>query len=135
MATLVVNGGLDIITNRMKALGTEPLNIGWGTGTQTTTLATDTGLGPTTVERDVDLAGTTGSRTAGTSSRVTVDTTNDGYRVIGTRTATGAGTVTCAGLFDNVTIGSGNLFMKGDFVGIGLANGDAIQFTFTVDFD
>jgi hypothetical protein len=134
MATLVVAAGRDIITNRIKGAGTEPLNIGWGTGTQTTTLDTDTGLGPTTVERDVDLSATTGSRTAGTSSRVTTTTTNDTYQVVGTRIATGAGTVTCAGLFDNVTIGSGNLFLKGDFVGIGLAINDAIQFTAKAKF-
>jgi len=135
MATVVVNAGLAIITNRLKGAGTEPLQIGWGTGAQTTALITDTTLGPTTVERDVDLAGTTGTRTAGTSTQQTTDVTNDTYQVVGTRTATGAGTVTCAGLFDNATIGSGNLFMKGDFVGIGLAIGDAIQFTFKVDFD
>lgn len=129
MATFVVDGGLDITTNRLKGLGTEPLNIGWGTGAQTTTTRADTGLGPTTVERDVDLLGTTGSRTAGTSTRQTTNTANDTYQVVGTRTATAAGTVTCAGLFDNVTIGSGNLYLKGDFVGIGLANGDSIQFT------
>jgi hypothetical protein len=85
MATLVVNAGLAIVTNRIKGAGTEPLNIGWGTGTQTTTLATDTTLGPTTVERDVDLTGTTGTRTAGTSTQQTTDTSNDTYQVIGTR--------------------------------------------------
>jgi hypothetical protein len=135
MATFVVDGGLDITTNRLKGAGTEPLNIGWGTGTQTTTTRADTGLGPTTVEKDVDLATNTGSRTAGTSTRVTTNTTNDTYQVVGTRTATGAGTVTCAGLFDNVTIASGNLYLKGDFVGIGLAIGDAIQFTIKAVYD
>jgi hypothetical protein len=129
MAVFVVNGGLDILTNRIKGAGTEPLNLGWATGTQTTTLKTDTGLGPTTVEKDVDLTTNTGSRTAGTSTRVTTTVTNDTYQVVATRTATGAGTVTAAGLFDNVTIASGNLFLKGDFVGIGLASGDSIQFT------
>lgn len=135
MATFVVDAGLDITTNRIKGSGTEPLNIGWGTGAQTTTTRSDTGLGPTTVERDVDLAGTTGSRTAGTSTRQTTNTTNDTYQVVGTRTATGAGTVTCAGLFDNVTIGSGNMYLKGDFVGIGLSSGDAIQFTIKAVYD
>ena len=135
MATFVVDGGLDIVTNRVKGSGTEPLNVGWGTGTQTTTTRTDTGLGPTTVERDVDLTGTTGSRTAGTSTRQTTTTTNDTYQVVATRTATAAGTVTCAGLFDNVTIGSGNMFLKGDFAGIALANGDSIQFTIKAIFD
>jgi hypothetical protein len=135
MATFVVDGGLDIVTNRIKGAGTEPLNVGWGTGVQTTTTRADTGLGPTTVEKDVDLTTNTGSRTAGTSSRVTTNTTNDTYQVTATRTATGAGTVTVAGLFDNVTIASGNLFLKGDFVGIGLASGDSIAFTIKAIFD
>lgn len=135
MATFVVDGGLDIVTNRLRGAGTEPLNIGWGTGTQTTATRADTGLGPTTVEKDVDLTTNTGSRTAGTSSRVTTTTTNDTYQVTGTRTATGAGTVTVAGLFDNVTIASGNLFLKGDFAGIALSSGDSIAFTIKAVFD
>lgn len=135
MATFVVDGGLDITTNRLKSAGTEPLNIGWGTGTQTATTRADTSLGPTTVERDVDLTTATGTRTAGTSTRVTTTTTNDTYQVVGTRTATGAGAVTCAGLFDNVTIASGNMYLKGDFAAINLASGDAIQFTIKAIYD
>lgn len=135
MAILLVDAGLDITTNRVKGAGTEPLNAGWGTGTQTTALRTDTSLGPTTVERDVDLASATGSRTAGTSTRQTTNTTNDTYQVVATRTATGAGAVTVAGLFDNVTIGSGNLYTKADFAAINLASGDSIQFTWKVVYD
>src|SRR6266550_4380547 len=107
MATVVVNAGRDIVTNRLNSAGTIPLNIGWGTGTQTTALVTDTGLGTTTV-------------------------TNDTFQVVGTRTATGAGTVTVSGLFDAAS--GGNLFTKGDFAGIALANGDSIQFTWKVVF-
>jgi hypothetical protein len=125
VATFVQDSGLDIVTNRIKGAGTEPLNIGWGTSAGTTARTDTTLFG----EKDVDLAATTGSRTAGTSSRVTTTKTNDTYQVVGTRTATGAGTVTNAGLWDNATIGSGNLFLKGDFTGIGLSSGDAIQFT------
>jgi hypothetical protein len=135
MATFVVDGGLDITTNRLKGAGTEPLNVGWGTGAQTTTTRADTGLGPTTVEKDVDLTTNTGNRTAGTSTRQTTNTTNDTYQVVATRTATGSGAVTCAGLFDNVTIASGNLFLKGDFAAINLASGDAIQFTIKAIYD
>ena len=43
-----------------------------------------------------------------------------------------AGTVTVSGLFDAAS--GGNLFAKGDFVGIGLASGDSIQFTWKVVF-
>ncbi len=134
MATFVVDGGLDIITNRIKGSGTEPLNIGWGTGTQTATTRADTGLGPTTVEKLVDLATSAGTdHTVGTSSRITTTTTNDSYRVTGTRTATGAGAVTVAGLFDAAS--GGNLFLKGDFAAINLASADSIAFTITCILD
>lgn len=130
MATVIVNGGLDIVTNRLKGSGTEPLNIGWGTGAGTAAVA-DTTL---FTEKLVDLSTSAGTdHTAGTSSRVTTNTTNDTYQVAGTRTATGAGTVTNAGLFDAAS--GGNLFLKGDFTGIGLASGDSIAFTIKAIFD
>lgn len=129
MATFVLDGGLDIVTNRIKGSGTEPLNIGWGTGAGTTA-RTDTTL---FTEALVTLAGGGTDHTVGASSRVTTTTTNDSYRVTGTRTATGAGTVTNAGLFDAAS--GGNLFLKGDFTGIGLASGDSIAFTITAIFD
>ena len=130
MATLLVATGRAITTGRLKAVGTEPLNIGWGTGAGTTV------PGDTTLfaEKDVDLATATGLRTAGTSSQVTVTSTNDTYQVTGTRTATGAGTVTNAGLWDDVDIGEGSLYMKGDFTGIGLSIGDSINFTMKVQY-
>jgi hypothetical protein len=129
MATVVVNAGLDIITNRIKGLGTEPLNVGWGTGAGTAAI-TDTTLF-TEVLVNMTAGGT--DHTVGTSSRVTTDVTNDTYQVVATRTATAAGTVTNAGLFDAAS--GGNLFLKGDFTGIGLAIGDSIQFTIKCDFD
>lgn len=130
MATVVVDGGLDIVTNRIKGSGTEPLNIGWGTGAGTAAVANTTLF----TEKLVDLTTSAGTdHTAGTSSRVTTTTTNDTYQVTGTRTATGAGTVTNAGLFDAAS--GGNLFLKGDFTGIGLASGDSIAFTFKAIFD
>lgn len=129
MATFVVDGGLDITTNRLRGAGTEPLNVGWGTGAGTTTRA-DTTL---FTEALVTLAAGSTDRTAGTSSRVTTNTTNDTYQVVATRTATGAGTVTNAGLWDATT--GGNLFLKGDFTGIGLAANDSITFTIKAIFD
>lgn len=129
MATLVVNGGRAIITNRLKGSGTEPLNIGWGTSAGTAAVGDSTLFG----EKLVDLSTSAGTdHTAGTSSRVTTNTTNDTYQVTGTRTATGAGTVTNAGLFDAAS--GGNLFLKGDFTGIGLSSGDSIAFTIKAIF-
>jgi hypothetical protein len=130
MATLVVATGRAIITNRLKGAGTEPLNVGWGTSAGTTADTDTTLFG----EKALDLAATSGSRTAGTSTQQTTTTTSDTYQVLATLTATGAGTVTNAGLFDNITIASGNLYLKGDFTGIGLAIGDAIQFTIKAKF-
>jgi hypothetical protein len=127
MATLVVNTGKAIFTNRMKGAGTEPVYVGWGVSAGTTA-ATDTTLFG---ERALDLTTTTGTRTvSGTSTQQTTTTTNDTYQVVGTMTASGAGTVTNAGLFDGNSIGAGNLFLKGDFTGIALASADSIQFTF-----
>jgi hypothetical protein len=129
MATFVVDGGLGITTNRLKGAGTEPLHVGWGTGAGTTTRA-DTSL---FTEALVSLAAGSTDHTAGTSTQQTTNTTNDTYQVVATRTATGAGTVTNAGLFDAAS--GGNLYLKGDFTGIGLASGDAIQFTIKAIYD
>ena len=130
MATFVTDAGLEVVTNRIKGSGTEPLNIGWGTGAGTTTRS-DTSL---FTEKLLDLTTSAGTdHTVGTSSRVTTTTTNDTYQVTGTRTAGGAGTVTNAGLFDAAS--GGNLFLKGDFTGIGLATNDSIAFTIKAIFD
>lgn len=121
MATLVVNSGLAIITNRMRAGGTEPLDVGWGTGAGTTA-ATDT-----TLFTEVETP-----RVAGTSSQQTTTVTNDTYQVVGTRTAGSGETITNCGLFDATT--AGNLFFKSDFTGVVLNTGDSIAFTFQVVF-
>lgn len=130
MATFVVDGGLAIGTNRMRGLGTEPLNIGWGTGAGTTA-RTDTTL---FTEKLVDLTTSAGTdHTVGTSSQVTTTTTNDSYRVTGTRTATGAASVTNSGLFDAAS--GGNLYLKGDFTAVPLAIGESIAYTITAIYD
>jgi len=130
MATVVTDAGLAIITNRIVGSGTEPKYVGWGTGAGTAAVA-DTTL---FTEKADDLSTGTGTRVTGTSSRTTTTKTNDTYTVVGTITATGAGTVTNAGLFDGSTIGSDNLFVKGDHASIGLAVSDAIEYTFNVKF-
>lgn len=130
MATVITNGGLGIITNRMIGGGTEPKYFGWGTGAGTSAAA-DTTLFS---EKDVDLTTATGTRTTCTGTQQTTTVTNDTNQWVGTRTATGAGTVTNAGLWDNATIGSGTLFFKTDFTGDALNSGDGIQGTFKVQF-
>jgi hypothetical protein len=120
MATLLVNTGRAIITNRLNSGGTVPQYVGWGTGAGTTG-ATDTTLFTEVLPR-----------VSGTVSQQTSSTTNDTFQVVATQTAGTTETITNAGLFDAAT--SGNLFVKGDFTGIPLSSGDSIQFTFRVTF-
>lgn len=120
MATLLVNAGKAIVTNRIKGSGTEPVYVAYGTGAGTTAAA------------DTTLFTETGTRQTGTSSQVTTSVTNDTYQVVGTQTAGGTLAITNAGLFDAST--SGNLFVKGDFSTINLSSGDSIQFTFKTQF-
>ncbi len=122
--TYVVNEGLDILTNRISGSGTEPKYIAWGTGT-TAAAVTDAALETESAEE---------SRTTGTSSRQTTNTTNDTYRVTGTVTcATSAKAITEVGLLDASS--SGNLFLRSTFSAINLAVGDAITFTIDTVFD
>ena len=123
MATLVVNAGKAIITNRLMGAGTEPKFIAWGTGAGTAAAA-DTTLFTEGPE----------ARTTGTSTQQTTSTTSDTYQVVGTVTASGARTVTNAGTFDVVTSSSGNMFVKGDFTGVVLGTNDSIAFTIKVQF-
>jgi hypothetical protein len=120
MATLLVNTGRAIVTNRIKGSGTEPLYVAYGTGAGTTAAA------------DTTLFTETGTRQTGTSTQQTTSTTNDTYQVVGTQTAGSTLAITNAGLFDAVTVG--NLFVKGDFSTINLNSGDSIQFTFKTQF-
>ena len=120
MATLLVNTGRAVVTNRINGGGTNPQYVAWGTGAGTTAAA------------DTTLFTETGTRVSGTASQVTTSTTNDTFQVVGTLTSGSSQTITNAGLFDAST--SGNLFVKGDFTGIALNNGDSIQFTFKVQF-
>ena len=126
MASVIANAGRDITTNRLLGAGTEPKNVGWGTGAGTAA------VGDTTLftEKALDLVTATGTRPAGTSSRVTTTVANDTYQVTATLTASAGGTVTNAGLFDGTTIAANNLFLKGDFTGVLLAANDSIAFTF-----
>ena len=119
MATLLVNSGKAVVTNRIKGSGTEPSYVAWGTGAGTTAA-------------DTTLFTEVGTRVSGTSTQVTTTTTNDTYQVVGTQTAGTTLSITNAGLFDAIT--SGNLFVKGDFSTISLTSGDSIQFTFKTQF-
>lgn len=117
MATIkLLNKGREIVTSRLKGLGTEPKKIGWGTGAGTTAEA-DTSLFTEASEARAD----------GVSSRQTTTTTNDTYRVVGTIVCVGdAKVITNAALFDE----AGNIYIKTDFAGESIEPGESIQFTF-----
>lgn len=121
MATVLVQNGRGIISNRILGSGTEPKYVAWGTGT-TTAAAGDTAL--TTASSE--------ARTSGTSTQVTTTTTNDTYQVVGTITSTQTQSIAEFALFDAST--SGTLFVHGNFTAIPLQNGDSIQFTIKVSF-
>lgn len=118
MASVLANTGKAIITALLAASSAKYVGMGTGVGTAA---ATDT-----TLFTEVE------TRATGTQSQQTTTTTNDTYRVVGTVTATASRTITNAGVFDAAS--NGNLYGKGDFTSIGLANGDSIQFTINTVF-
>jgi hypothetical protein len=126
MAVLIVASGRDVITNRLKGSGSEPLYAHWGTGAGT---AAD---GDTTLFTPVQ------TRVAGTSSRVSTVTPNDTYRVVATLTADAARAISNAGLFDGAGTGTpatgANLFLKGDHGVFNLSSGDSVLYTFEARF-
>lgn len=128
MAAFLTQAGRAIISSRLKGLGTEPLNLGWGTGAGAASAASTDLSTP----KDVDLSAAGPNRTAGTSSQVTTTTTNDTYQVVATRTATGGGTVTNVGLFDATS--GGNLFIIVDGLSVLMSATDSIQATIKAAF-
>jgi len=120
MATVFTNTGRALLTSALDNTQlTSPTYIGWGTGS-TTAAATQTALVTPSAE----------ARTNGTKSRTTTTVTNDTYQVVGTITSAGSQTIAEAALFDAST--SGNMYVRGDFTGIALTNGDSIAFTIKV---
>ena len=93
-AATVTMPGRSILVNRTRGSGTEPLNIGWGTGTQTASTNANVNLFVPGGE----------ARTAGTSSGISTSFLADTYKVTGSITATAAKTITEVGLFDTTTL-------------------------------
>lgn len=97
MATVVkiTSKGREVIAGRMRGTSptqAEPLNIGWGVGTPGANVS-DVGLFKEAAE----------SRVAGTSSLVTITSTNDTYQSVGTITSLTAQTIAEAILSDSAT--------------------------------
>ena len=118
MATIFTDVGENIVTDYITGDASAPTDyfIGWGTGAGTAAKA-DTVLFTESSE----------TRATATESQPT----SDKGQWVGTITATGARTITNAGLFDAVT--TGNMLIHGDFTGIVLASGDKIEFTISLE--
>ena len=87
-----------------------------GTGT------VDPAIGDTAMGSQYGGARATGSQEVGASANI--------YKTIGTVSFTGTLTITEHGVFDEVT--SGTLMDRSTFTGIGVENGDSIQFTYNL---
>jgi len=125
LATVKTNAGRAIATNLITGLGgTVPNFIAIGSGAGTAAVADTTLFTEYTTGTWAGYA-----RVNATPTRTTTSVTNDTSRWNASFTAGAAQTVTNAGNFDALTVG--NLFIKGDFTGIVLANGDSISITIT----
>ena len=128
MATVLTKTGEAIcsgLVTKVTTLDPKFIGIGSGAGTSTTS--------DTTLFTEYTTGTWTGyARTSNAGTQVTVTNTNDTAQWVGTFTAGAAQTVTNAGNFDAST--AGNLFVKGDFTGVVLANGDSIQVTIKLTF-
>lgn len=128
MATVLTKTGEAICSGLVTAVTSlQPKYIGIGSGAGT---AANT---DTTLFTEYTTGTWSGyARTSNAGTQVTVTNSNDTAQFQGTFTAGAAQTVTNAGNFDASS--AGNLFVKGDFTGVVLANGDSIQVTIKLTF-
>lgn len=128
MATVLTKTGEAICSGLVTAVTSlQPKFIGIGSGAGTSTTSDTTLFTEYTTGTWAGYA-----RTSNAGTQATVTNTNDTAQFQGTFTAGAAQTVTNAGNFDALTVG--NLFVKGDFTGVVLANGDSIQVTIKLTF-
>jgi hypothetical protein len=119
MANVFTTVGAQFVTDLFDGTSSAPAThyVAWGTGAGTAV------IGSTTLFTEGPE-----SRVAATRSQPTAVQN----QFVGTITASGARTVTNAGVFNAVTTGS--LYLHSDFTGVVLTTGDAIQFTFTLSW-
>src|SRR6266581_3069335 len=120
MAVVLTNLGEQWVADRCS--GVSALDghfIGWGTGAGTSAKGDTTLFTEAAETRAVGAVSTQGSGAAAK------------YQIVGTITSLSVQTITNAGNF--TASSAGVLIMHGDFAGIPLAIGDAIQFTITLD--
>lgn len=100
-------------------------HIAIGTGT------TAAAAGDTACQTEITTGG--GARAAGTTSRVTTDTTNDTAQIQFTFAFTASFAVTESCLLDSIS--AGTLGARQVFAAINVANGDSLQVTWKLDVD
>jgi hypothetical protein len=119
MPTLLTNVGIAGMIGKLNA-NTPPRYVAWGTGGATSPAADQTTLAVEAAE----------ARTQGANTVEKTDVTDDTYQVVGTITSEGTQTISEAGLF--ALDEAGDMYIRGNFTGIPLAEHDAIQFTMKI---
>jgi hypothetical protein len=100
--------------------------VGWGTGAGTAATS-DTAL----FTQSNDPVSTAMVSTNATLSKTGSGATSK-WQNVATLPSTTTQTITNAGIWSGANASTAALFVKGDFTGIALGNGDSIQFTFTL---
>jgi hypothetical protein len=116
MATLVTNVGIAGIITKLNTT-TPPRYVGWGTGGSVAPDPEDTTLETEAAE----------ARTQGANTIEEGDVAGDTYQVVATIETLSDQTIDEVGLFSAES--SGDMFVRGNFTGLSLLTGDAIQFT------
>lgn len=117
MADIYTQAGEEVVVNLIDNTVTSvTFYVAWGTGAGTAA------KGDTTLFTEASE-----SRVSTTQSQPAADKN----QFQGTIVSASGQTITNAGIFDATA--SGNVILKSDFTGVALANGDSIQFTFTLE--
>jgi len=127
ISNLVTDAGKAGVASRINGSGSEAAftYIAVGTG------ATAADAADTTLQTEITDSGL--ARVAATASRVTVDVTNDGARLVTTFSVSGTKAVTESGVLNAAS--SGVLLARQVFSAINVVNGDSLQITWTFDVD
>jgi hypothetical protein len=120
-ATVITNGGLGIIANRIQGTPTvaSPKFVAMGVGA--------TGAGRTAAKTDTALSTEVESRATGSESQVTTTQAGDTYQCVGVITASASRNVDEAGLFNAST--SVTMFLSSTFAVFALNTNDSLQLT------
>ena len=127
ISNLVTDAGKAGVASRINGSGGEAAFTYIAVGTGTNAAA----AGDTTLQTEITDSGL--ARAAATASRVTVDVTNDGARLVLTFSVTGTKAVTESGVLNASS--AGVLLCRQTFSAVNVVNGDTLQVTWTIDVD